>query len=417
MLAALFAASGPAAAATAVASVTSPGEAGEAGETSETSQASEASETGEASEALTRAREAIRAHDYQVALRHYHEALRLQPAPKLHFNIAVCHHRLMAAAEPGSARYEEQRAAAVDAYNHSLEASPGAEDVAEVEALIVALGGTPFTQNPEPWTIELVEPDEVPDAPRLDDDAPAEDDPAPPTHGDDAWGPSPDPTPEQSPEPAPPPDKVPLVNPRGRVGVFIPVIMATPGALARSEGVDALPMIGLGLRGEGFLGVTRRIALGGELAGVFQPADDATLHRLGTGYVGVTLEYRHPLAGGRFEIGGGALVGGGTQAVRFSGDPTLPCSVHARGSEEASRRNGMWANARLYLAALLGQRRNHELSLRLGPGLGAFSSGTVADLVEDGRSCEGSPSAFEQLGLPRGAALVVSIDLGYAPRF
>jgi hypothetical protein len=84
---------------------------------------------------------------------------------------------------------------------------------------------------------------------------------------------------------------------------------------------------------------------------------------------------------------------------------------------EASRRAGLWSGVRLYVAALLGKRKNHELSLRLGPGLAAHGEGSVRADDDAGTSCEGEPSAFEVLGLPPGASLSVTVDIGYAPRF
>lgn len=356
--------------------------------------------------AITRAREAARAGDYATALRHYEDALRLQPSGKLHFNIAVCHHRLMMAAPARSPAYEARRAAAVKAYNDYLRADPDAPDAEEVAALVRALGGTPQTENPEPWTIELVEPDAVPDPPSLYDGAATPEPPRTPVDTSTPTGPA---------EP-PPLATTPSAEPtlRGRMGGFIPLVSSNPAQLAGSSELRPLPTLGLGLRGNAFLGHRRRIALGGEAAIATQTASARARHRMSLGWLGVLLEARHPLGRGRFEIGGGGVVGIGWQTLVYSGDDRLRCTS----GREASRRGGLWTAARLTLAALLGPRRNHELSLRVGPGLAAFAPGSVpASEDAAGVSCEGEPSAFETFGLREGAALSVTVDIGYAPRF
>jgi hypothetical protein len=66
---------------------------------------------------------------------------------------------------------------------------------------------------------------------------------------------------------------------------------------------------------------------------------------------------------------------------------------------------------------LLGKRRNHELSLRLTPGVALVGKGKKGSEDAMGDSCGDDPDAFQQAGLDRRAALVVTVDLGYAPRF
>lgn len=358
--------------------------------------------------AIARARQAARAGDYAAALRHYEEALRLQPSAKLHFNIAVCHHRLMMQAPAGSPEHEAQRAAAVTAYNRYLQAAPHASDAEEVAELVRALGGTPLSPDnpeswPKQWQVELVEPDAVPDPPNLYDGTATDDGTAPDAAVDATSG---DPS-------TPPAGAAPPVL-RGRMGGFIPLVSVNPSQLAASDELRPLPALGLGVRGNAFLGLRRRIALGGEAAIGTQPASARTRHRLSVGWIGVLLEFRHPLARGRFEIGGGGVVGVGWQTLVYTGSDRLRCVT----TRDAGGRGGLWTGARLYMAALLGPSRNHELSLRLGPGLAAYAAGTVpAKQDAEGMSCEGEPSAFETFGLREGAALSVTVDIGYAPRF
>lgn len=358
----------------------------------------------EAKAELSRARAAARSGDYAAALEHFEQARRLQPAAKLHFNIAVCHHRLLGEHEAGSMPYEHHRAAAVDSYNRYLQAAPKADDAAEVMEVVRALGGTPLSaDDPEPWSIELVEPDSVPDPPGLDEDWDTETtDEAGTARATETDAPG------RSPTPRPP------RGPAGRLGGYVPLTFASPVQLGRSEQMRPYPLLGLGLRGNAFLGPRRAVALGGELSLTTQPISARSRHRVSMGTLGVLVESRHPLGRrGRLELGAGGVVAVATQALIYSGDMRLRCSP----AREASRRNGLWTQARVTFAVLLGPRRNHELSLRLGPGLTAMSTGSTAATGTDGEPCTAAdPSAFETLGLDDGAALVVSFDLGYASR-
>lgn len=372
--------------------------------------------------ALDRARAATKEGNYEAAIVHYEQAQYHLPSAKLHFNIGVCHHRLLSVYEPGSEIYERHRAGAVASYDRYLQAAPEAADAERVMGMIHALGGTTRNDASEPWTIERVEPDALPDAPGFADDwndgSPAEPElpaePEPP--GDETTDDPPaedevvdDPPLEDPPTPMPRP-----VGPLGRFGVFIPLTSSSPSQLAASDQLSAAPSLGIGLRGNAFLGPGRRISLGGELSLQPQLVSSQTQHRLSTGTAVIFVEYRHPVgSGGRFEIGGGGMIGMASQALVHDGDNPLPCSD----GREASRRNGLWSGARFYFAALLGPRRNHEISLRAGPGLAAFSGGTPGGLMSEDVDCAMEPTAFETFGLDDGAALVMTFDIGYAPRF
>ena len=366
--------------------------------------------------ALDRARAATREGNYEAAIVHYEQAQYHQPSPKLHFNIGVCHHRLLSVYEPGSELYERHRAGAVASYDQYLKSAPDAEDAETVIGMIHALGGTTKAEDSEPWAIEEVDPDGLPDAPGFADEW--NDDPSAqeePEHPGGETGHEPveddttdDPPPEDPPTPMPRP-----VGPVGRFGVFIPVMVTSPSQLAASD-LSSAPSLGLGIRGNAFLGPKRRVSLGGEIALMPQLVSTQTQHRLSTLTGVIFVEYRHPVGpDGRFEVGGGGSVGLGSQALVHDGDNGLPCVA----SREASRRNGLWSSARFYFAALLGPKRNHELSLRVGPGLAAFSGGTPGTGMSDEVDCMAQPTAFETFGLNEGAALVMTFDLGYAPRF
>lgn len=369
------------------------------------------SEADPARQAVRRAREATRAQDYAAAIEHFREALRLRPTAKIHFNIAVCHHRLMMAQAPDTPAYEEHRSAAVDEYNRYLAADPKASDADEVAEMIRALGGTPRSaEPPQPWLIDRVEPDDVPAPPSFD-----ESDPGPTPQGPDPTTDDPAPPPVAPPPVAAPvaprPDG-PLTTPRWGLTFSIPSLLINPAQLGRSDRLTAAPTLGVALGGNGFLGTRRRLWLGGETGLSGQPLSAAARPRMSVFHFGLILELHHPLPGGRWELGGGGMLGFVSQALLFSGTPRLRCAVSQR---EASRRNGMLAAARFYAAVLLGRRRNHAITFRLGPGVGVLAPGTVAG--GDDEQCAGEPSPFQDLGVDEGASLVLSLDVGYAPRF
>ncbi|WP_146155575.1 hypothetical protein, partial [Enhygromyxa salina] len=87
---------------------------------------------------------AFQAGDFQLALDHYEAAMALLPAPKLHYNIGVCHQRLALDAESSEDR-TRQRDLAIESYNAYLEQNPGAEDRLEVAETIRELGGSATT--------------------------------------------------------------------------------------------------------------------------------------------------------------------------------------------------------------------------------------------------------------------------------
>lgn len=371
--------------------------------------------------AVAAGRKAAAAGDFATALARFEEALALRPAPSLHFNIAVCHHNLMLAAAPGTEAYEAYRRAAIEAYGRYLDASPDAEDRASVDATIEELGGRSKTAD-TPWVIERIDPDDVPVAPSLRD-AP---EPVDPVSSPAAVGPTP--RPPAKGEPADPHASATAPPSRhvGRIGLFVPVTLANLGQLARGTddaaaaglpAMRAVPGIGLGLRGAAMLGARRRVAVGGELWATGQPISSRAQPVLVIGTISPTVEYGHPLARGRLEIGGGGGLGIMLQTLRYVGDTPPPCSVSERGA--LSTRPGALLSGRFSLSALLGPRQNHELSLRISPGIAGFGPGTRAkdDDAATGPLCSERSTPFQSLGLSGRAALVVMIDLGYAPRF
>ena len=90
------------------------------------------------------AKSAFAAGDLEGAIGHYEAAMDLLPAPKLHYNIGVCHQRLALQAETSQQR-TLHRDLAIDSYNTYLEQNPRADDRLEVADTIRELGGVPVT--------------------------------------------------------------------------------------------------------------------------------------------------------------------------------------------------------------------------------------------------------------------------------
>jgi hypothetical protein len=351
-------------------------------------------------------RDAAARGDYDAALEGFERALALEPSPGIHYNIAVCHHRLMLEVTEGSEAYETSRRRAIEAYDRYLEAAPDADDREAVQELIRSLGGR--STESSRWTIERLEPD-----------------PSPELRGPEPDPPEPDPPEVQLPEPPPRVEPKPPARattdwrPRGRVGAGFVLGLTNMRELARTDEVATLPSLGLTLRGGAFLGPRDRINLGGEVALAGQPSRTDTRHRLATGHLGVTIDYGHPVGERRrLEIGGGGLVGIAGQSLHHRGASQVSCPTTSRtqGDRVVGQRGGLLLGGRFTLAALLGRRRNHELALRITPGLGLYGAGQRGSHTVTGESCDEGPTPFEELGM-NGPALVVMVDLGYAPRF
>ena len=133
----------------------------------EPDRAQEAIDRAAARQAVARAQAAARSGDWAAALAEYEHALALRPAPKLHYNIAVCHQHLAAGTQDPEAREAHLRAA-IESYNRYLRLRPDAPDAETVEQTIVALGGVP--DRPGHWeagNLDLFDPDAPP--PRIED--------------------------------------------------------------------------------------------------------------------------------------------------------------------------------------------------------------------------------------------------------
>jgi hypothetical protein len=127
-----------------------------------------------------------------------------------------------------------------------------------------------------------------------------------------------------------------------------------------------------------------------------------------------TLEYGDAIGRKkRFAMAGGLIIGPAFESLRYHGDASNKATCSVDRKDEVSSRAGAVLGPRLALMLLLGRRRNHELSLRITPALALFGGGS-SNPPGGMTSCDQTP--FAEVGLPSGAALVTTIDLGYSPR-
>ncbi|HLT35260.1 MAG TPA: hypothetical protein VK034_03220, partial [Enhygromyxa sp.] len=192
------------------------------------------------------ARASFASGDYQQAIEHYQAAMAILPAPRLHYNIAVCHQRLSVEADAAEDRTRE-RDLAVESYNRYLEQNPRAEDRLEVAETIRELGGTPVTMPTlKPLFDGEQDPDEV-------DPDPTEDQ-------------TPDPEQPEVEIPSPPDPPVQRRQPpypaHGRFGVMLAGGFSP--TMTAAKAVDAPGMFALDLHAGGFLGPRRRFLLAAE---------------------------------------------------------------------------------------------------------------------------------------------------------
>ncbi|MEZ4449455.1 MAG: hypothetical protein R3B09_08245 [Nannocystaceae bacterium] len=338
-----------------------------------------------AAEAVARGSAAFEAGDYPAAIVGFEEALALRPAAKLHYNLGICHQRLMqAAADRGDAATEAAEAsAAIVALNRYLVAKPSAEDRGEVEAMIRALGGIPVSPPP---------PAPAPTRPTEPSTSPSRESAAnKPEAGD--------------PSPSPPLGPAPIV-PRGALGVYLG--LAAVPQLQGDDKVEGAGLGSLGLRGNAHLGARRRLLIGGEaeLGGGGNKAP--TRLALTTQGLALTLGYALPVGRGhRVELPFVFGAGVGREAVRTRADLERPTCAVGSGTLVGKRVGGR-VSGRVGIAVLVGARRNHGLGLNLGAVLTAFGRGPQAE------GC--SEPIYAELGIPR-ARVAVGLDLAYTVRF
>ncbi len=351
--------------------------------------------------AVRQARAAARAGDWGAALAAYERALALRPSPKLHYNIAICHQSLMLQAPADSPARERHRRAAVPAYNDYLRGAPDAPDRAQIEQIVIDLGGTPATPD-QGRELSLFDPDAPPPALRDYRDLwrSTDTEPAPPAPAD----------------PAPATASAPLPRlPRVSLSVALQIGTMHPMDATRSARMN--PPLSLGPRIDlhALLGPRRRAFVGFTTALGFGVPFRASRYTLTTLSVG-------PVAGMRFELGAqrrvalavGGRLGGLAQFLRrpFLAAPPPTCAT--TDARALSRRAGGYLSAHVTLSALLGRRRNHAVFARVAPALLVTAPGTF----DQGACGDGTTpiDPFTEAGIGPGAGFGLWTSLGYAVR-
>ena len=357
--------------------------------------------------AFGRAKAHAAAGRYEEAIVDFEEALRLRPSPGLHYNIAVCHHRLLLSAEPDSELYETHRAAAVDAYNAYLDAAPEATDRYAVAATIHDLHGRPNVIDE--WRIDDTDPGRA--SLELRDEPEPEPELAEPPPQDEV---AEEPEPALTPPPShpPPPARSPMRPgfPHGMLGLGLAIEAPSPAAMATTDGIDSVPALGPVFRAGGFVGEPREFLIGGEIGWSSTTTGANRGHRITTFQVLILLDWARAVgASKRLELGLSSTVGLGGQTMAHGTASPATCPVRASGV--VSSRGGLLAGTRFLMRGVFGAKKNHALGLRVGPTATLFGGGS-----KDSGCLMGGPSPFSEYGVPE-VSLLVRSDLSYAFRW
>lgn len=315
------------------------------------------------------ARAAFSAEDYQAAVEGYRAALAILPAPKLHFNIGVCHQRLAMQAKTAQER-TRQHDLAIDSYNRYLADNPRAEDRLEVAETIRELGGIPVTMpalkplfEEAEQTAETKTEDEPDDEPNGEpDEAPAEALVSP------------------APAESAPPRKPPYPH-HGRFAVMLAGGLS-PGIRALAS-IDAPALLALDLHAGGFLGRQRRFLLAAQTM-LYGGTGRRGVSTFGfSGYsVGLLGQQTWVLGreGVQLSFGGVAALTG--QGLDEAETGTRPVCSASQGGQVASRTGALLA-PRFDLGVLIGARRRGIIAILVQPSFAAFGDGRTGDLCAD----------------------------------
>jgi hypothetical protein len=323
--------------------------------------------------------------DYALALVHFEAAMALRPAPKLHYNIAVCHQRLSLQTDEPEPR-TRHREQAIDSYNRYLEQNPDAEDRGEVAAIVRELGGTPVVNTPIK--------------------KPVFEGSGTPSEG---GGEGPREGGEVTPEPVePPPSKPPPPPHHGRFGVLLGLGIGS--SLIGNRDVAAPVLFNLDLHGGGFVGPKRRVLIAAQTSiytGGYLRSDRLSFWGL---HLGLLAEHQWVVARERLAIGVGGLAGLASQSVAQGTNAAPPlCSVGS-GTQVAGRNGGQFA-ARLNFALLVGPRRRGMLTVLLQPTLDVFGR------PRGGQDCLPGQSPWEALQMTERWQFLMFAGAGFSLRF
>ncbi len=322
--------------------------------------------------------EAFSTGDFQAAIEHYEAAMALRPAPKLHYNIAVCHQRLsLEAATPEDRTHE--RDLAVESYNHYLEQNPRADDRLEVAETIRALGGSPVTMPALKPLFDGKDPTDTTKPPN--DPPPAE----------------PPPEPHERPYPS-----------HGRFGVMLAGGFSPN--LRAAKAIDAPGLFALDLHAGGFVGRRRRFLLAAQTtlySGATLRTDGFSLYGYSLGLLGqqTWVVGREAI---QLSFGAAAALTGQGLSERENVPPPL-CALD-RGAQIAGRTGGMFGT-RFDLGILLGSRRRGMISLLVQPNVAVFGDGPRGD------QCTGDETPWTVLGVRKRWQFQLWAGAGFSFRF
>ncbi|MFV8753006.1 hypothetical protein ACNOYE_20865 [Nannocystaceae bacterium ST9] len=323
--------------------------------------------------------------DYALALVHFEAAMALRPAPKLHYNIGVCHQRLSLQTDEPEAR-TRRREQAIDSYNRYLEQNPDADDRRDVAAIIRELGGTPVTNTP---IKPVFESSGSTDEPEPEGEA------SPPPDALDGQLDRP------APESKPPPH-------HGRVGVLLGLGLGS--SLIGNRDIAARGLFMFELHAGGFVGRKRSFLIAAQTniyTGASLRTDRLSFWALHLGLIG---EQQWVVARERLAIGLGGVLGLASQSVVEGVNAAPPlCSVN-RNSQVAGRNGGQFA-LRFELAALVGARRRGMLMVMLQPTLDVFGR------PKGGQDCLPGQSPWEALRVTERWQFLMFAGAGYSLRF
>jgi tetratricopeptide (TPR) repeat protein len=325
--------------------------------------------------------------DYALALVHFEAAMALRPAPKLHYNIAVCHQRLALQTDDPEQR-TRHREQAIDSYNRYLEQNPGAEDRGEVAAIVRELGGTPVVNTPikKPVFEGGGTPSEGGEGPREGGEV----------------------TPDAAPLEPPPTSKPPSPPHHGRFGVLLG--LGVGSSLIGNRDVAAPVLFNLDLHGGGFVGPKRRVLLAAQTSiytGGSLRSDRLSFWGL---HLGLLAEHQWVVARERLAIGLGGLAGLASQSVAQGTNAAPPLCSIGSGTQVAGRNGGQFA-ARLHLALLVGPRRRGMLSVLLQPTVDVFGR------PRGGQDCLPGQSPWEALDMTERWQILMFAGAGFSLRF
>jgi tetratricopeptide (TPR) repeat protein len=331
---------------------------------------------------------AFGAGDFELAIEHYEAAIALLPAPKLHYNLGVCHQRLSLSAEDPEQRTRE-RDLAIESYNAYLEQNPRAEDRLEVAATIRELGGAPATM---PTLMPLFEGEELP---ALDPDPEPVATPVEPVDA-------------VAPEPAPAPAPAWPYPHLGRFGVAL--AGGYSPTLHAADAIGSNSMLAFDLHGGAFVGPRRRLLIAAH-ASLYS---GLTLNQNELALVGYSLGLlgQQTWVVGReavsFGLGGVVALTG--QALETRGVVPAPACRTGADARVASRTGALLA-PRFEVAALLGARRRGMLGLLVQPSFGFFGDG------QHGTGCEPGETPWTSLGVRRRWQFQLWVGAGFSFRF